>query len=210
MKKGFAQIIIVAVIALVIGAVAVFGYQKYIQKPTLAPTQSPSNSDKITNQNSPSPATSEETANWKTYASTKYGYLIKYPKDWNIQSPGGGQFGDECKSADVNSEIIELASKDHKSCGFLGDYIPSDHVEIIIRTLSTPYSEIPGSEKITFAGQTATKYKFTKDSEGPAPTATIITFGRNNMSYSIYVQQPGIGIDYDPFLDQILSTFRFI
>ncbi|MEK7502554.1 MAG: PsbP-related protein [Patescibacteria group bacterium] len=151
----------------------------------------------------------DETANWKTYTNTKYDYSIKYPQSWNIQSPGGGQFGDECKSADGNSEIIELASKDHKSCGFLGDYVPSDHVEIIIRASSTPYSEIPGLEKITVAGQTATKYKFTKDSEGPAPTATIISFGRNNTSYSIYIQQPRIGVDYDPFLDQILSTFQF-
>ena len=89
----------------------------------------------------------DETANWKTYTNTKYDYSIKYPQSWNIQSPGGGQFGDECKSADGNSEIIELASKDHKSCGFLGDYVPSDHVEIIIRASSTPYSEIPGLEK---------------------------------------------------------------
>ena len=28
----------------------------------------------------------EEITNWKTYQNTKYGYEIKYPKDWNIQN----------------------------------------------------------------------------------------------------------------------------
>ena len=34
----------------------------------------------------PSPTPVDETANWKTYANTKYKYSIKYPPDWNIEN----------------------------------------------------------------------------------------------------------------------------
>lgn len=37
-----------------------------------------------TSSTSPAPTVVDETANWKTYESSKYGYLFKYPSDWRI------------------------------------------------------------------------------------------------------------------------------
>ncbi len=81
--RGFVQIIVAVIFALAIGAVAMFGYQKYIQKPTPSPTQSPLNNNQTqtTNQTSPSPVTTNETTNWKTYEDLQENFTLKYPAD---------------------------------------------------------------------------------------------------------------------------------
>lgn len=69
--RGFAQIIIVAVIALVLGAVAMLGYQKYFKKTPVSVQKT-----ETTNNSS---QTVDETANWKTYTSQALKFSIKYP-----------------------------------------------------------------------------------------------------------------------------------
>lgn len=67
-KGNFLLIIGIIVLLLVIGAGGYFLYQKQVNKPVATQVSYPT----------PSP-TSDETANWKTYTNTQYGYSIKYP-----------------------------------------------------------------------------------------------------------------------------------
>jgi hypothetical protein len=88
-RKGFVQIIIAVIIALALGAGSMFAYQKYGQKPTASPTQSSSsnnNQTQTTNKTSPSPAASDETANWKTYEDKILAISILYPSQWKVLS----------------------------------------------------------------------------------------------------------------------------
>ncbi len=79
-RRGFAQIIIVAVIALAIAGIVVVAYQYF--KPINYPKVAAPNDWQETSSTTPQPA--DETENWKTYTSTKWGFKFKYPKDWTI------------------------------------------------------------------------------------------------------------------------------
>lgn len=91
--RGFAQIIVAVVIALLIGASAMFAYQRYAQKPTPSPTQSPSDINQVqtSNKTSPSPFSSDETAGWTTYVDREEGFSIKYPKTAKLRENIAGR-----------------------------------------------------------------------------------------------------------------------
>ena len=88
-QKGFANIILIVVIVILLGAVGYFAFVKksepVAQQPTPTPTQ--------TNIPTPTPAPNK-TANWKTYNNTQYGFQFKYPPNLDIKTitvsgPGG-------------------------------------------------------------------------------------------------------------------------
>jgi hypothetical protein len=68
MQKGFAPILIVVLIALVVGGGAYYLGTKKSSLPTFSSSKIPS-------------TIFDETANWKTYTNTKFGYSLKYPAD---------------------------------------------------------------------------------------------------------------------------------
>lgn len=78
--RGFVQIVIVAVIALALGAVGILGYQKYFKK-------SPASVQKTETTNNSS-QTADETANWKMYTNVEEKIQFKYPPDWEIPPVG--------------------------------------------------------------------------------------------------------------------------
>lgn len=71
-QKGVAPILIVLLIA-VLGIGGYFVYQNYSTKTT--PTPTPYSTPQ------PSSSSTDETANWKTYENSKYGFSIKYPPE---------------------------------------------------------------------------------------------------------------------------------
>ncbi|MDO8592317.1 MAG: hypothetical protein Q7R92_00920 [bacterium] len=89
-QKGFANIVLVVVIVILVGAVGYFVVVKKLgpiagQTPTPTPTQ--------TKTTTPTPK--DETANWKTYTNAQYGLEVKYPSNWTSKgswSENGGFF----------------------------------------------------------------------------------------------------------------------
>jgi len=154
--------------------------------------------------------------NSKTYTNTKYGYSLSFPKSWNIVSASNlTEDNNGCYNIDKYPELIEISSQSRSRCSGT-DSIASDEAEIIIAVFDTPWDEAylnydsAGLEKITFAGETATRFIFNENTERPAPLATQIIFNHAGHGYKIYVQQTKIGTIYDPSLDSILTTFKFI
>ena len=98
--KGFAQIVIIAVIAVVIGISGTLAYQKLSKKPFPSPTPA----DRSINLTEPSPSPTDETvyteesrsADWKTYTNTKGKFSFKHPQVYSI-----------------NEKINPLASQDY-------------------------------------------------------------------------------------------------
>lgn len=76
MQKGFAPVLILVGI-LVIMAIAGGAY--YFGKISNKPTPTPP----LVTQTQPTKAV-DETANWKTFVNTVYGYSISYPSDWSV------------------------------------------------------------------------------------------------------------------------------
>lgn len=69
-KKGFTNIILVIIIVVLVGLV---GYFTLVRKPETSPITSMP------------PSASEET-DWKIYTNRKYGYSIRYPSSWYINT----------------------------------------------------------------------------------------------------------------------------
>lgn len=66
-------VILFVVLALILGAIGGYYYSKNKEGKTTTSTVTPT---------STSTTTSDETASWKTYTNSKYGYSIKYPTNW--------------------------------------------------------------------------------------------------------------------------------
>ena len=94
-QKGFANIILIVIIVLAVGAV---GYFVFVKKST--PTVQQTSTSSQTN-NTASPTQKDETANWKTYSSSKYNFYLKYPNGWTLE---------ESSQTDLTGTIISLRS----------------------------------------------------------------------------------------------------
>lgn len=153
------------------------------------------------------------TANWKAYINTKFAYSINYPADWFIRSPKGGKLGDQCQEATNQSEIVEIAQHFINDCGFVGENLPSNEVDITIWSQAKPwdniYNILGSSEKITISNEPAAKYIFTEKSALPNIQATRIYLNHAGKSFLIFIKQKDKLGNYDPLLGQILSTFKF-
>ncbi|MDP3792162.1 MAG: PsbP-related protein [bacterium] len=80
-QKGFANIILIVVIVVLVGAVGYFAFVKksepIAQQATPTPTQTKT-------PVSPTPTPTSETTNLKTYTDSKYSFEIKYPQNWKL------------------------------------------------------------------------------------------------------------------------------
>jgi hypothetical protein len=156
----------------------------------------------------------DSTANWKTFKNVRRGYEIKYPSSWNVASVGYNIDGEpgRCEDSNKYADFVEISSRTRTGCSS-GDYVASDQAEIIIQVrddLSGFDYYLSGLKKVNIGGEVWTKKLFDKDTERPAPMATMIASIHKGLGYIIYVQQPDEGIDYNTSLDQIISTFKFI
>src|SRR3989344_3389964 len=86
MRKGFAAILIVAIVAAILGTGGILAYQKLFQKPTASP--SPTDETVYTEES--------RSADWKTYTNTKGKFSFKHPQVYSI-----------------NEKINPLASQDY-------------------------------------------------------------------------------------------------
>lgn len=79
--------ILISLIPILIGIASYFGYQNYQLKQRLTVQQSTSSPALIANSPMPSVstvATTDPTANWKTYQDDIYKFSFKYPSDWKL------------------------------------------------------------------------------------------------------------------------------
>jgi len=92
-QKGFANIILVVVIVILVGAVGYFAFVKKSEPIAQQPTPTPTQTTTLTKTPiSPTP-TPDKTTNLKTYTNNLYGYQIKYPKDWTVATSGSTTVG---------------------------------------------------------------------------------------------------------------------
>ncbi len=93
-QKGFENIILIAVIVILVGAVGYFAFVKKSEPVAQQTTPPPTNTQSpVPQQPSPTPVVVNETANWKTYKSDTYNFEVKYPSDWTSKeswSENGG------------------------------------------------------------------------------------------------------------------------
>lgn len=201
-QKGFANIVLIAVIVAIIAIGGYFVWSKKSQQPSNEPVST--------------------TANWKTYTNTKLGYEIKLPSAWKVgdanasrvslnSSENWGTFIKQeewiksgytiDRPADPQENLIIAYSSDiikYASNAGLKLTSPSS-LEEFVKLIKT--GDI-NPKKISFAGQTAYRVNTT----GMFDEETIF-LQRNNQIYSINIGSK-IGMDAQ-LSDMILSTFKF-
>jgi len=171
----------------------------------------------------PSPsATPDETANWKTYTNTKYGYSIKFPQTWEPnRGPGNLSDIDLSDQRDVdffdpdlpggdpgtglNIKVNELdATGTGRKCTDLNDCFSKTFNWLTETTTINKFSS-------TFLGQPAATFTYDRKTELYTQSWKYIYFIYNGNAYNINASTDTSREKtiFEAF-DQILSTFKFI
>lgn len=205
-QKGFAQIIIVLIILILVG-IGGAGYyliNKQLTKQTACTEEAKICSDgSLVKRSGPNcefvtcpEAKADEMINWKTYTKNEYGFEIKYPSDW--ESPFKGwdsvDFG-AGKSVDSNNYCaVSIISQSGSNESEITDLLKRGYVK--------NYIEIDGVDSV----------RLTRNPSGAGLTEAVY-FESNGKSFRIG-RNRGLGntIEQDCIknFNQILFTFKFI
>lgn len=205
-KKGFASF---ALIAIIVVLVAIGGYFAWSKKPN----QHIENKSLLTEVSSP-------TADWKTYTNTKYGYEIKYPKDFTLSYPAGSPCSgpiEECGDLEILNTDIEY----YPVIGILVDPASPKTDKITLKEYMDHYMvhyEFIEAKYETIGGEPAYSEteKITNPDANELTKQTVVSY-KNNFYQISYTEHYGsIGSVYSlkdwenvNLFNQMLSTFKF-
>lgn len=197
--------LMVIIVVLLLGAVGILGYQNLqLQKQliSLQPTPSPS-------------ATSDPTADWKTYTSQDYGFELRYPTDWEARQGKDaegkpiGQFSwsvpASLKKVSAFSLTLSIVNTNESTAeAFVQAYIAAGGPGKI---------EYRAKSEVTIGGVTGVKlesvFAFDKSQDQ-------IYLLHNGKIYEFILPIRGVNpnitdaVKNNPIAYQILSTFKFI
>lgn len=204
-------------------AVTIFftGYQ-YSQKqpkPTSYPTISLTPTPTLPPQAITTP-TPDETANWKTFLSSRCNFSIKIPPEWNAKNtellPG-------TDNPNYNYGCISILAPNYKTVGetmeglglFISRTIPGAKFKSVVinsiddyikatENILEPSGRAENVQLKAVAGVSGKYFEFSAFQN----TANLV-FMKNNFIYNISWLQGYAGV-YKDRIDQILSTFKFI
>jgi len=85
-QKGFANSLVIGIIALAVLVLGIGGYVVFVKKPErVVEKPTPTAPETL---GAPAGRVTDGTAGWKICRNEKYGYEVKYPSDWNVWKPG--------------------------------------------------------------------------------------------------------------------------
>lgn len=180
-------IVAIVVAVVVLSAGGYFGYKYYNEKisNSLVP---------ISSEDQNAQTVADETAGWKTYTNSQYGFEIKYPADnWRlfVEAPRGSSL-----------HLMQIGAIDE--FGSVQIYIQSGNVDSWLSNKA-----IHTRETVYINGLRAEKFYFGRDLKTDASFTYV--FERNNLVYVINTSLI-IGNKYgisETDISQILSTFKF-
>lgn len=227
MQKGFARVfILIGVLVVGLGFVGAW-YTKIIQIPNFPPPgcyyqqvqciQAPCNPVLVcgtpspnpvatlqatpspTSSVSPAPNSADETANWKTYTSAKYGFSFQYPSNWYVQDYKEKLSG----SDDIYIEFFENGTKpiEGEGAGTM-NYMITLALGSNDKTFENQKLGINDAEDLLIGGRKAFKYPSGYFLEG-WEYRILLDSTKNKILY--FQTRTAQSIN-----DQILSTFKFV
>lgn len=229
MQKGFIELPILAVLAVLALAGAYYVGTTAGKLPSINISLTPASPDASLGgpplpPEVPSPST-DETANWKTYADKKYGYSFRYPAIWELEVSGSSVIEHTDTEGPTFPEFYVTVFSNLEQSPPYGSYNVDGLADLIVYSkksykigdkiiLEKPSSIEPKGiyfsrlDDITVGGKPAMVF------EGNARLSTVqdrrVVVTHKGVTYMIgvyYVPKDGSTV-IDNF-DQILSTFRF-
>lgn len=187
-SKGIVQILIVAVIALLIGVIGTVSYFKFSTKTSTTPTsQTTRTSTPASLFSTPTPSPQDETANWKTYKSEFYSYMLSYPN--------GASLSEEMKAQGVKARLEQVTTITYKG----------GSLEITGNSGGRGVTSVKSSE-IVVGGKPTTKFY---ESERSGIIKAITSPKKDDIYFTFNLPFSNRD-EVDKTFDQILSTFKFL
>jgi len=191
-SKGFTQIIIPIMLAVI--AIVGIGYWAYKNGqirsiPSFSPTPTPnSTANQTPNGDLASRSPNGDLANWKDYINTKYYYSVKYPENWIYKELSKDYVYFNPQDVSDNDQSISIKVTNSKS------------------VINPVIAEFETVRDITLNGQ---KIEIKKYKSGSSVYRYVATFKNQDdnftFGFSRYTDNK-----YEPYFDQILSTFKFL
>ena len=207
MRRGFAPIIIIALIAaFLIGIAATVGYFKLKPQPTTTPQSTSTPADLSSDLSAKylssveTQVLEDKTANWKTFSDNKFGVSFKYPPSWKIKLPN--------TDAMCNEDTIFLGYNSEA----LGGCGSSNFALVTISNgVRVGYGGISGCEnektiKSLIGGKQALKCEY----ENSSFFKKRIEYYFPEDKFAILYTQQSNYTDQQTIFNQILSTFQFL
>ena len=193
-QKGFANIILIIVIVILVGAVGYFAFVKksepVAQQPTPIQTTNPTKTPV-----SPTTTVKDETADWTTYRNDQYGIEFRHPVDWKSRVLKEGSIDD----------IVQVFSAESYSIALKGDADrPADQFAVRILYNRAYESSLEGTN-ITIAGKNAIDGGWQASAMGGVPLRIIKIF----VDPLITIEMSALSNNTKAIEEKILSTFKF-
>lgn len=149
--------------------------------------------------------TQDETANWRTYADTQYGFSFKYPTDWNTSKQGVYTVLD---SSDYSGEIITSPIGQKVTSGTRIFISPHENLKSFTpNQLVQDYVTQENRKQITVGGVQGIVLDTVVEG---GINETVIALVKNNFTYMITRTYPeSYKNQNEKIFDQIISTFKF-
>ena len=217
-RKDWLKIIVFSLVGIIIlSSIFYIGYWYGVnQSATEAPKSAiPTPTLTVLSTPTPTPVVKDEIFGWKTYRNEKYGYLIKYPDDWEKVSEeeekrrGLPETHDsiELKLEDICKPILDVETiTDYKLSleEFIQERKDGRYYEKIYSEEEILIDGIRGYEIVALAVREWNPYIIAKD----------IFFIKNNMFYTLSFEDWCIEkleqSKSQQIFNQILSTFKFL
>jgi len=173
-----------------------------------AVTTTPSDSTSVS-------VTTDETANWKTYTSSIYGFRFKYPNDWTVKKSDTGVDLTQDVNTKEGLSYYSMGVTIQKYSGTVNDYINDQNAQAK-KTISEggPDLTLPSGETVSLNGVDWTK--LTNSPNGPAGKVDKFLITKDGYFYMVtYETGASEGPVYDltsyiEIAKNIVSTFQFI
>ena len=184
MSKKSLNIIYGIVIVALVGVVVYFAVGKKSEpaaQQQLPTSEQATNTSESNPTSTPTPA--DQTANWKTYNNSTYGYEVKYPNNWKVSGSG----------ASVN--FMEIGGQDVSLSFFVYDKSINE-AEALLPLFSVPGRNIDSRTNVTISGINWVK----------------LVVEKNQIAQLTYYNGKTYAVQYSTFENvspQILSTFKF-
>ena len=143
-------------------------------------------------EQTPSP---DETAEWKTYTNTKYGYSIKYPSGFNYKI---SEKGEAMVAFDSFPEVLESSAAEDKTLVII---VADTSKPVIDKNFFGEPAQTAEEIEVIIDGEVGQQVVFSKP---VAWIQTAVPHGKRSFYFNLQNMQ------YRPEYNQILSTFRFL
>lgn len=211
MKKASAALWIVWIILIILIAGGLVYYFQYTKIPELN-TKINDLQNQVNQLQEQAKQPADETADWKTYENTKYGYSVKYPSDWYLYNKG----------------FYDAATKTYKDVA-LSVFISDSKIDDIPYGSDYPLSAFTitgGQDKFNFtevkqqdasmtyttqeiSGESALKAVSKKASDFDQTFGTYYYINHDSKGYIVSWPNTDASGSHEANYDKILETFEF-